>query len=207
MKPLSHRKAKNQKSHSKVHVPVVEDKDNEKNGGKMVEPEENVDEHEEIVDVKMSETSDVVVEEKTGNECDVVNVKDEVVVMEQEADTNIHEKLSERDEKTDDKYGVIKIEADSLRMGEERSVGRAVKSNILEEAAKIIFDESVLSQELMVSTGIFSRMASSHAMLAAQNQPDYNKYVEYEPMDDYNEKIETTVDNKDLDVTIKGAAL
>ena len=109
-------------------------------------------------------------------------------------------------EETGDKYDdVMDIKVDEP-MKVEENTSTSTKPNILEEAVKIIFDEPSAGQDLIVPSGIFSRM-TSQAMLAASNPTEY-KYVGYEAMEEsvseYGEKTGASAETQELDVTVKG---
>ena len=179
VKPLSHRKAKNQKANSKTSEvsEVSPPEESVQNGEKVVETGEKFD------------AMDIKTEEK----CDVTDIK-------------VDEKYDVTVVKNEEKYDVIKVEPETEPMKVEESNTTTTKpQNILEEAVKIIFDEP--TPDLIVPTpGIFSRM-TSQAMLAASHPPAY-KYVGYEAMDEsvseYSEKTEASGETQELDVTVKG---
>jgi hypothetical protein len=192
VKPLSHRKARNQKSNSKSSEVSLPDDSAAQNGEKVAEPEE-AEEKYDVTNIKTEEKYDVT-NIKTEEKYDVTNIKTE-------------DKYDVTDMNTDD---VIKVEPESEPMKVEESTANTSKQNILEEAVKIIFDEPAATQDLIVPTGIFSRM-TSQAMLAASHLPEY-KYVGYEPMEQSvsllsvlsGEKTETIGEAQELDVTVKG---
>jgi hypothetical protein len=203
VKPLSHRKARNQKSNSKTSEVSLPDDSATQNGEKVAEPEEPEEKYD-VTNIKAEEKYDVT-NIKTEEKYDVTNIKTE----EKYDVTNIktEDKYDVTDMNTDD---VIKVEPESEPMKVEESTANTSKQNILEEAVKIIFDEPAATQDLIVPTGIFSRM-TSQAMLAASHLPEY-KYVGYEPMEQSvsllsvlsGEKTETIGEAQELDVTVKG---
>ena len=179
VKPLSHRKAKNQKANSKTsEVSEISPPEEPVQNGEKVDTEDKFEDAMEI---------------KTEDKCDVT-------------DTKTDEKYDVTMVKNEEKYDVIKMEPEAEPMKVEESNTTTTKpQNILEEAVKIIFDEP--APDLIVPTaGIFSRM-TSQAMLAASHPPAY-KYVGYEAMDEtvneYNEKTGTSGETQELDVTVKG---
>ena len=175
VKPLSHRKAKNQKSNSKtmdVSPPEVA-----QNGEKLTEPEE------------------------TGDKFDVTDIKAEdkydVTALQNEA------KYDVMDVKTEENYDVVKVEPEPEPM-KVAEITTTKKPNILEEAVKIIFDEPAATQDFNVPTGIFSRM-TSQALLAASHPPEYKYVgyeAMDQAVSDYDDK--TGGETQELDVTVKG---
>ena len=214
VKPLSHRKARNQKSNSKTSEVSLPDDSATQNGEKVAEPEEPEEKYD-VTNIKTEEKYDVT-NIKTEEKYDVTNIKTE----EKYDVTNIktEEKYDVTNIKTEDKYDVtdmntddvIKVEPEAEPMNVEESTANTSKQNILEEAVKIIFDEPAATQDLIVPTGIFSRM-TSQAMLAASHPPEY-KYGGFEPMEQSvslltllsREKTETIGEAQELDVTVKG---
>ena len=175
VKPLSHRKAKSQKSNSKtieVSPPEVV-----QNGEKLAEPEETEDKYD-VTDMKTEEKFDVTALEN-------------------------EDKYDVTDVKTEDNFDVIKVEPEPEPMKVEEST-TTIKPNILEEAVKIIFDEPAATQDFNVPTGIFSRM-TSQALLAASNPPEYKYVgyeAMDQTVSEYDDK--TGGEAQELDVTVKG---
>ena len=194
VKPLSHRKAKNQKANSKT---------SEVN--ETVLPEESVENDDKATETERTEDKYDVMEMKSEEKYDVTDIKSEEKY--DVTDIKTEDKYDVTDVKNDVKYDVMKMEQKSEPMKLDENTTTNTKPNILEEAVKIIFDEPATSQDLMVSTGIFSRM-TSQAMLAASHPPDYNKYVDYEGMEEtvpaFGEKTGTSPETQELDVTVKG---
>lgn len=179
VKPLSHRKAKNQKSSSKTSEVSPPEEFTVENGQRAAENSETENKYDNVV-IKTEHKYDVT-STNTKDKCDVTDMSCD--------DTEMKPVLSE-DQGSQPLPPKV----------EEKT------TNILEEAVKIIFDEPTTTQDLIVPTGIFSRM-TSQAMLAASHPPEY-KCVGYEPLQqsvgEYGEKTGSISETRELDVTVKG---